>query len=216
MTILKYRGIAQFMKIFIILVKIYRNGFKWLYRRVKFELVSPTLSVTKYLVKRLEYLRGLFSTKKIVTQTNMVSPDTLLAVYDLNFESITFDFACFLAAAETFGKNHGKSKLFVIFVQKDSPSPVGGEYLGVVSDDSQQWRFNNIIIQLTHLYPACIGYSSVPSDSDMLNFIPKKSVYPVGYSATYKPAMDYTDIFKLLNLKLFSGFQAPKQGINYI
>ena len=216
MIILKYRGIAQLMKILIILVKIYRNGFIWLYRRVKIELVSPTFSVTKYLVKRLVYLRELFSSKKIVNQTSMIFPDALLAVYDLNFESITFDFASFLAAAETFGKNHGKSKVFVIFVQKDKSPLVGGEYLSVVSDDSQKWRFNNIIIQLTHLYPACIGYSSVPSDSEMLNLIPKKSVYPAGYSATYKPTMDYGDVFKLLNLRFFSGFYTPKQGLDYI
>ena len=204
------------MKIFIILVKIYRNGFNWLYRRVKFELVSPSFPLTKYLVKRIEYLRALFRSKKILTQTNIVSSDTLLAVYDLNFESITFDFAFFLAAAETFGKTHGKSKLFVIFVQKDPSVRVSEEYLSVVSDDSQQWRFNNIVVQLAHLYPACIGYSSLPSDSEMLNFIPEKLVYPAGYSATYKPVMDYGDFFKLLNLRFFSGFEAPKQGLNYV
>ena len=193
------------MKIFVIPVKTYRNGFKWLYGRLKFELVSPTFPLTKYLVKRIKYMRQLFKSKKILTQTNIVPSDTLLAVYDLNFESITFDFAFFLAAAETFGKTHGKSKLFVIFVQKDSSVSVSEEYLSVVSDDSQQWRFNNIVVQLAHLYPACIGYSSLPSDSEMLNFIPKKLVYPAGYSATYKPIMDYGDFFKLLNLKLFSG-----------
>ena len=204
------------MKIFIILVKIYRNGFKWLYRRVKFELVNPTFPLTKYLVKRLEYTRQLFRSKKIVTQTNIVSSDTLLAVYDLNFESITFDFAHFLAAAETFGKNHGKSKLFVIFVQKDPSVQGSGEYLSVVSEDSQQWRFNNIIVQLAQLYPACTGYSVVPHNSEILNFIPNELIYPAGYSATYKPIMDYAEVFPLLDLKLFSGFHAPKQGLDYI
>ena len=91
-------------------IKIQRNGFVWLYKRAKFELLAPKFSGTKYAAKRIEYLRKLFSSKKIATQTNMVSPDTLLAVYDLNFESISFDFAHFMAAAETFGKTHGKSK----------------------------------------------------------------------------------------------------------
>ena len=104
-----------FSPLFSLPKKIKKNGFVWLYKRVKSELLVPTFSETKYVVKRLEYLRALFSSKKIATQTNMISPETLLAVYDLNFESITFDFAHFLAAAETFGKNHGKSKLFVIF-----------------------------------------------------------------------------------------------------
>lgn len=197
-------------------IKIQQNGFVWLYKRVKFELLAPTFSGTKYAVKRMEYLRALFSSKKIATQTNMVSPDTLLAVYDLNFESITFDFAHFLAAAETFGKNHGKSKLFVIFVQRDPSIQVSGEYLSVVSEDSQQWRFNNIIVQLAQLYPACTGYSLVPCDSEILNSIPTKLIYPAGYSATYKPIMDYAEVFPLLDLKLFSGFHAPKQGLDYI
>ena len=204
------------MKIFVILVKIYRNGFKWLYKRVKFEFLSPKFSATKYLVKHMEYLRKKFSQKKIATHTDIVSPDTLLVVYDLNFQPITFDFANFIAAAETFGKNEGKSKIFVLFVRKESTGLINGEYSNAISEDSQQWRINNVILQLAHLYPACTGYSIVPRESEILKFIPDKSVYPAGYSNTYKPNFDYTDIFKLLNLKLFSGFKAPKQGIDYI
>ena len=188
----------------------------WLYRRVKFELVSPTFPLMRYLVKRVEYLRRLFRSKKIVTQTNIVSSDNLWAIYDLNFESITFDFAHFLAAAETFGKKHGKSKLYVLLVQKDLQLLGGEEYLATVSDDNQKWRVNNIIVQLAHLYPACIGYSFVPKDSELLNLIPNELVYPAGYSHTYKPGLDYVDVFKLINLKLFSGFHAPKQGLDYI
>ena len=196
--------------------KIQQNGFVWLYKRVKLELLAPTFSGTKYAVKHMENLRALFRSNKIATQTNMVSPDTLLVVYDLNFESITFDFAHFLAAAETFGKKHGKSKLFVIFVKQDPSVQGSGDYLSVVTKDSQQWRFTNIVVQLAQLYPACTGYSVVPHNSEILNFIPNKLIYPAGYSATYKPLMDYAEIFPLLDLKLFSGFHAPKQGLDYI
>ena len=152
--------------------KIQQNGFVWLYKRVKSELLAPAFSETKYVVKRMEYLRALFSSKKITNQTNMISSDTLLAVYDLNFESITFDFAHFLAAAETFGKKHGKSKLYVIFLKQDPSVQGSGEYLSLVSEDSQQWRFNNIVVQLAQLYPACTGYSVVPYNSEILNFTP--------------------------------------------
>ena len=166
--------------------------------------------------KDKDQFRAFFRSKKIVTQTNMVSPETLLAVYDLNFQSITFDFAYFLAAAETFGKNHGKSKLFVVFVQKDPSVQGSGEYLSVVSEDSQQWRFNNIVVQLAQLYPACTGYSVVPHNSEILNLISNKLIYPAGYSATYKPNMDYKEVWPLLNLNIFSGFHASKQGLDYI
>ena len=191
----------------------------WLYRRVKYELVSPKLPTIKYLVKRREILRGLFSAKKIAPQINMFCPDTLLAVYDLNSSPITFDFCHFLAAADSYGKMNEKSKIFVFIVQRDLDSfPLleDNSHIEAISEDSESWRLNNIIFQLTHLYANCIGYSFVPCGSEMLNLIPNQLVYPAEYSHSYKPSLDYVEIFKLINLKLFRGFEAPKQGLNYI
>ena len=196
--------------------KIQQNGYFWLYQRLKFELLSPTFTATKKVVLVTEYLRILFRSKKVKSQTDMLSTDILWAVYDLNSGSITFDFAHFLASAESFGKKHGKSKFFVILVHKENFSLVDKEYLDVASKESQKWRFNNIIVQLAQLYPACIGYSSVPRDSEILNQISNKLVYPVGYSSTYQPILNYKEVFKLLNMNIFSGFQAPKQGLHYI
>ena len=196
--------------------KIKQNGYNWLYQRLKFELLSPTFTITKKLVSIIEYVRVLFRSKKAKTQNDIFSPDTLLAVYDLNFESITFDFAHFLASAETFGKKHGKSRFFVIIVHKENFSFVNKDYMAVVSKESQKWRFNNIIVQLAQLYPACIGYSSIPRNAEILNQISNKLIYPVGYSSTYKPTLNYLEAFKLLNTNTFTGFQAPKQGLDYI
>ncbi|MDB4797078.1 hypothetical protein OAG94_00785 [bacterium] len=168
-------------------------------------------------MKRIEYLRGLFSSKKLGTRNKMVSPDTLLVVYDLNSSPITFDFAHFLAAADSYGKTHEKSNLFLLIVQRDlDPLLADRLYADTITEDSQNWRLNNIILQLIQLYPACIGYSFLSCKSEILNFISNQLVYPSGYSHTYKPSLDYVDIFKLINLKLFSGFHAPKQGLSYI
>lgn len=195
-------------------VKIYRNGFVWLYKRIKREFLYPSFTLTKYLCQLTEHLRRKTSKKKVVP--NIISSNTLLVVYDFNIEAITFDFAMFLAAAETFAKNAGKSELFLLFVKKDPSGPSYGDYSTAVSEDSQQWRINNVVLQLAHLYPACTGYSIVSHDSEILKLIPEKSIYPNGYSLTYKPSISYADIFKLLNLKMFSGFQTPKNGIKYI
>jgi len=203
--------------LFSVPIKIHRNGFLWLYKRIKSELLSPRFSATKYAVKRIEYLRRLFSSKKIATQISTVSTDTLLAVYDLNSSPITFDFAHFLAAADSYGKTHEKSKLFVLIVQRElDPLLADKIYAETIPEDSQNWRLNNIILQLIHLYPACTGYSLMSSQSQILNLISNQLIYPAGYSHTFKPGIDYVNIFKLINLKLFSGFHAPKQGLNYV
>ena len=198
-------------------IKVYRKGFGWLYKRVKLEILSPKSPVLKYLVKRKEYLRRLLRSKKIVTQPNMVSSDTMVAVYDLTVEPITFDFADFLAAAESYAKTHGKSNFFLFIVPRDrdllEPDKI---YEETVPEDSQNWRVNNIILPLIPLYPACVGFSLLPHQTHMSNLISNRLVFPADYSDTFKPSVDQSDLFKLLNLKIFSGFVAPKQALNYI
>ena len=139
-------------------IKVYRKGFGWLYRRVKLEILRPKFPVLKYLVKRLEYLRRSFRSKKIVTPTNMVSSDTMVAVYDLSSEPVTFDFADFLAAAESYAKTHGKSIFFCLLyhvIDLLEPDKIYEEaVLKIV-----KITLNNIILPLIPLYPACVGHS---------------------------------------------------------
>ncbi len=197
--------------------KIYRNGFKWLYRRVKHELVFSSFPVMKYLLKRIEYLRRLFRSNREPTQISLVSADTMVAVYDLNSEPLTFDFADFLAAAESYAKTHGKSNFFIFIVPRNrDPLLVDKIYAEAVPEDSQNWRVNNIILQLIPLYPSCIGYSLLPPQIQMVSLISNRLVFPAGYSDTFKPSVDQSYIFKLLNLNIFSGFVSSQQGLNYI
>tara|TARA_B110000014_G_C20104722_1_gene580666 strand:- start:157 stop:1320 length:1164 start_codon:yes stop_codon:yes gene_type:complete len=199
-----------------LLQKIRLKGIGWLFKKIKSELVSPTFAITRYMVRMRELFKKLYQRNNEASRNNMVPDDTLIAVYDLNNSSITYDFAMFLAAAETFGKTHGKLTLFVVFVQKELSLLHDEEYLSVVSKDSQEWRFNNIVVQLTQLYPACSGYVLLPRNSQIDNYIKNRIVYPPGYSNTYKPHMDYTEVFPLVNKKIFSGFSAPKTGLNYV
>ena len=91
------------------------------------------------------------------------------------------------------------------------------EYLATVSEDSQQWRLNNIVVQLAQLYPACSGYGLLPRNSQVDNYIKDQCVYPPRYSSTNKSyPKNYAEIFELIDKKLFRGFSASKTGINYI
>ena len=197
--------------------KIQKKGFGWLYARIKKEFVSPNFDITRYMSGRIESLRKLYQRNNDAPQNKIVPEDTLLAVYDLNVVPATFDFAYFLAAAETFGKSHGKSKVFVLFLQKNSEHLGDEEYSSIVSQDSQQWRLNNMLVQLSQLYPACSGYGLLPCDAKVDNFIQNQLVYPARYSSTYKSyAKNYAEIFELIDKRLFTGFSALKTGINYI
>lgn len=200
-----------------ILKKIKQKGFLWLYARIKNEFVRPTFGVNMYFSGWIEALRKICQWNNRVHQNKIIGEDTLLFIYDLNVVPATFDFAFLLAAAETFGKNHGKTKVFVVFWQKKLEELGDEDYTAIVSQDSQQWRVNNILVQLSQLYPACSGYGFLPSDAKVDNFIQNQLVYPARYSSTFKPyPLNYAEIFKLLDKRLFTGFSASKTGIDYI
>jgi hypothetical protein len=198
------------------LLKIKKKGFKWFLKRVEYELMSPKFMITKFIVKKIEYLRSAFGKYIKVNTLERLSDDIIYVVYDLNYTAITFDFAHFLAAADSYGKTKDRDKIFLIFIQKKFEPLLMGEINNIVSAESQKWRFNNIVLQLVQIYPKCIGYTFLPNDKEILKFTDGKIIYPEGYSKSYKPGIDYKEIFKIINLKLFDGFHASQQGLNYI
>ncbi len=206
----------SFLRLNLIVKKIRKKGFGWVYSRIQKEFVSPTFALTRYVSRQIESFRKICQ-RNNASQNKIVPEDTLIFVYDLNVVPATFDFAFLLAAAETFGKSHGMSKVFVLFLQKNLEQIGDEEYSAIVSQDSQQWRSNNILLQLCQLYPACSGYGFLPSNAKVDNFIQNKLVYPARYSSTYKSyAKNYAEIFELIDKRLFTGFSASQTGINYI
>jgi len=197
-------------------IKIYRKGFKWFYHRFCHEFIHPRFALTKYFFVKVAFIRSFFKINKN-TFSDLFSNDFLFVIYDLNIEAITYDFAHFIAAADTYGKLKNKNNLYVIFIQREiNPLLVDRDYTSVVSEDSQNWRFSNIVLELVQIYPNCVGYSFFPSEMDISGLIGNKLTYPPDYNNFYKPGMDYKEIFKLLNLNVFTGFRATNQGLNYI
>ena len=200
----------------IVLKKIKKRGFTWFVYRMKQELRSPSNSFSKFIALALEAIRVKFRIKKRYNHVDD-SSDYLLAFYDLNDKPVTYDFAFFLAWADTFTKIKGKNKFFVYFIMENNKKMNNwNNYNKFVDVNSKKWRFNHIIIPMVNIYPACMGYSvndvSFVRSFDFNNEI----IFPERYSATYNPPMIYYEILDTLRLKLFNGFMATTQSIIYI
>lgn len=196
--------------------RIRHHGFGWFLKRIQTEFRSPTFSATKPVAAALEAFRRLMRRSGRAVSPTEVTTDHLIAIYDLNVSSITFDFAYFLVCAEVFAKTHGKQTVFVWFVPKDEDICVDENYATVVDKNSQAWRFNQIVVPLVDLHSACVGYGVLPKDASIEPYLANGLVYPQGYSATFRPYMDYGDVMPALRSTPFQGLRATPQGLRYI
>lgn len=194
--------------------KIIRNGPAWALKRARSELRNPSFRA----MKRFLYV---LHTIKQRTMPNPRGGEAgnhkrqLVAVYDLNSNPITFDFAWFLVGAEMFARRNGMDSFVVWFVQKRSESTYG-TYSSVVDGDSQKWRFDNIVLPLSHLCPACVGHYVLPRSTDICDLIRGEFVYPEHYDGQYIPGIDYREIYQSAKRFKFTGLQASLQGLRYI
>ena len=136
-------------------------SFKWLINRIRIEFKTPRLKTTKPIIFFIHSVVSFFSKLTISSKNkSYIDADEVLAIYDLNSQPITFDFAYFLVGAEVFAKQNGKSKLFIWFIPRDEAAfdSADSEYLNIVDQASQNWRFNNILVPLARMHAACSGY----------------------------------------------------------
>ena len=196
-----------------IIRKIIENGIYWSFLRVLRRFRKPHNRNIKILMNTIYGLKkqfiDMFSTRKDEN-------DDLIAVYDLSSNSVSFDFAYFLAAAESFAIKQGRDSFFVYIVRKENDAIKGSPYSSIVDEESVKWRLDNVIIPLISLYPKCIGYSILPKEENIHPLAKERIIYPRFYSANYAPVNDYKEILSLLKEDKFSGFSASKQGIRYI
>ena len=206
---------SSFKNILLLVRKINDRGLSWMLDRIRQELRSPRHPVAKLIAVFIESLRVLIRQFDVPSNMDKLGKH-LLVVYDLNSSAVTFDFAYFLAWAETFARDNGKASIYVLFVLKDNEPYNEGLYNRIIDEDSQRWRFNNILIPLANMFSTCVGFSVLPRKDSIKPYITGAQVFPVGYSETFKPLMNYSDIFKSLEHKKFNGVRASTQGIRYI
>ena len=197
-----------------IIAKIFKKGPVWAVWRARREFTTPSFRATKHLLatvkKSKRWVGGGFFENESHDQ------DYVTAIYDLNSNAITFDFAHFLMGAELFSRKNGKASFLVWFVQESNDLEKDETYNSIVDECSVKWRFENIVLPLINLCPACVGYSVLPKMMNISEAVKGKLVYPDLYDGKYTPGMDYKDIYILARQGEFVGLRASAQGLRYI
>jgi hypothetical protein len=203
----------NFGKTKLLFQKIYTKGLFWVFLRLKREVKTPSFKTTKYLMKAFKtaqrWICGLFYKDKRVNE------DYVTALWDLNEDPMTFDFAFFLVAAELFAYKNGKNTFFVQFIRSSDAVEIGPPVDSILDTSDIRWRFENIVIPLINLCPACIGYSVSSHVTSLPELIKGKLVYPDLYDGKYAPRAEYyKEVFH--TKENFVGLRAPIKGAKYI
>jgi hypothetical protein len=192
--------------------KVLKKGPLWALSRIAKEYSRPTFRSTRWvmnMIKKMEPEKPIFFQARAKGDT-----DYLTAVYDFDVHPVTFDFACFLIAAELFFRKKKKSSFVVVFVPAGERREVNEKYMRSVDEKQMQWRFENIIIPLIGLYPACVGYSVLPSRDDISEAINGKLLYPEFYDKNLIGNDYYREVY--LSKDKIVKFSASTQGKRYV
>jgi hypothetical protein len=198
------------------LISIFRKtcnkGPQWFFLRIRQEFRQPSFrSVLDVIVAFKKINRRL---KAIFFKEKKDATDYVTAIYDLNANPVTYDFAYFLAAAELFALNNKKNTFVVLFVPQLDDCVVDKKVQHVIDGENIKFKFENIILPLLTIYPACIGHSILPKKSDISKAIKGKFIYPEFYSESFPTADYYWEVFT--SKTKFFGFSASIQGKRYI
>jgi hypothetical protein len=192
--------------------KIYNNGPIWVFSRIRREIRQPSFMFVADAIIAFKKIKRRLKTVFFKEKESIAYYVT--AVYDLTASPITYDFAYFLASAELFARKNKKSTFRVLFVPRNDDFIVEKEYRLAVDEENMKWRFENIILPMMSIYPACIGHSILSQRSDVSEAIKGKFLYPEFYSESFFVVDFFRDVYASKN-KIF-GFSASTQGKRYI
>lgn len=197
-----------------VIEKIREKGFPWLLWRLRRELRYPTIPLLRTVLDNVISLKQRALSMLLPAEKD----DYLYAVYDLDINAITFNFAQFLIDAEFEANRHGKKGFVVVFVPPSHDQRlVWSVYDSVIDQGSREWRFQNILIPLTTLSTKCMGYFVLPARSATKSFIRGREVFPALYDGVNLRSWDGIAANRKLNRPgLFQGLSASKQGLRYI
>ena len=189
-------------------------NFKWLFFRIKNEITFPTTYFGK---KIMFFILKLFFLRKKKYNGNIY----MVAVYDLNVNPITYNFGEFLVLCNNEIRKKNLCGYKVIFIAKKYQTTEynvlkNTEYENIVDEDSQKWRFNNILLPL--LYCAenyCIGYEYLTYKEDIKKYDKNTIFFPENYNTKINVVPNLLDLHKISSLEKV-GLTAPLQSKNYI
>jgi hypothetical protein len=194
-----------------VIIKKFKNkGFSWAINAIIREWKMPNHPLTK---------RSVIAIKTLFTKPYRlfysVKNDTIIGIYDLNINPVSYDFAYFMCGIQSMAKVCKAEKFYLYIIKKNSKtSQDHEEYRKVVNEELIAWKLNNIVIPIISLFKECYGYAIINQSSDV-DF--KDAItYPHDYSNFIKTRFEYTSFYSSVDSQNFLGLQAPKAGKDYI
>ena len=104
----------------------------------------------------------------------------LVGMFDLEIESISFNFVEFLIGLELKSKHLNLGGFVINIVpRRDGSSKFEYGYDSIIDNSKKEWRIENLIIPLARLHPYCKGFNT---SRDRHLYISIASIYLKGYS----------------------------------
>jgi hypothetical protein len=145
----------------------------------------------------------------------------MLAIYDLNHNPITFNFAEFLINCNFKSFSSGINKYKIIFIQKNFNSIINKNltdktYTKHIDSKAQIWRLNNIILPLIScVEDRCIGFEFMQNKKEIKYNLNNYITYPENYNVNFNIRPETTVLKEITSLDHIS-LKALTQGIKYI
>lgn len=140
-----------------------------------------------------------------------------LAVYDLNDNPMSFDFAAFLIAAERFFRARSCLHFDVCIVGRSTIAREIVEEAGPnFTPDKEEWRLQNVLVPLALLYGACDQILLVDSKFEIPVKTYSYQVYPVGLSQHFRPRWQQSDCYGGDFGQDLIGFRVPPNASTYV
>lgn len=141
------------------------------------------------------------------------SNNTPIAVCDLRICPITFDFAYFLYAADTYFREKGYDKFEVYILIGNAPH--SSEYNQVITAEKRRERIRKILVPLAEMYIGCKSVYMLENPEDLIQLCRGHApVYPPQSDGRHLRTHNYREIYRImLRRTAFSGLKPPASAI---
>lgn len=148
--------------------KVRGKGLRWLIERMLFEA-------------RTSRIAGILSASFRITRRKRATYP-LVAVYDLNFNSPSYNFVQFILCAECYCLEKGIEGYTVVVVPKEMhPSLDWSSFTESYGDDAIAYRSIFLFGTLSALGSRCRGFQLLPSRKELSAALGQRAVYPPSY-----------------------------------
>ena len=152
-------------------IKIIKNPL-FLFDKIRF--LNKTIDTSFFLKKNFDGNKNIKKTK------------TFKAYYDLNFNSISYNFIPFLLLAENFCYDNKYEGYELVIVPQRLPETLKyHDFVNQYGEDSINFRIYNLFPGICHLAKNCKGLNILPSRNNLEKIINLQDSFPIGYGVDY-------------------------------